>query len=92
MSNRFTNKFGKEITNDFDITVYFPYKGTRVRDYMDKKDNHYDIFFTKDPDEMLGFYKGNVGSAKITVRTSGLSVEDIGKIQKNLLEEYKTKS
>ena len=89
MSNRFTNKFGKEITNDFDITVYFPYKGTRVRDYMDKKDNHYDIFFTKDPDEMLGFYKGKGGSAEITVRTSGLSAEDIGKIQKDLILEYK---
>lgn len=91
MSNRFTNRFGKEITNDFDITIYFPYKGTKIRDYMDKKDNYYDIFFTKDPDEMLGFYKGKGGSAETTVRTSGISAEDISSIQKVLLEEYKNK-
>ena len=91
MSNRFTNSFGKGITNDFDITVYFPYKGTKVREYMNKKDNYYDIFFTKDPDEMLGFYKGRGGSAEITVRTSVLSAEDISKIQMDLLNEYKKK-
>lgn len=90
-SNKFTNRFGKEITNDFDITVYFPYKGTRVRDSMDKKSSDYDILFIKDPDEMLGFYKGRGGSAEITVRTSNLSAEDINKIQKDLLGEYKKK-
>ena len=88
-SNKFTNRFGREITNDFDITVYFPYKGTRIRTAIDQKDKNYDIFFTKDPDKMSGFYKGKGGSAEITVRTSALSSLDIEEVQKNLLTEYK---
>lgn len=90
-SNRFTNKFGKEITNDFDVTVYFPYKGTNIRDSMDVKSSDYDIYFTGNPDEMLGFYKGKNGSAEIAARTSNLSAEDIYKIQQDFLAEYKTK-
>lgn len=38
---------------------------------------------------MLGFYKGINGTAENVVRTSKLSSEDINKIQKELLSEYK---
>jgi radical SAM superfamily enzyme YgiQ (UPF0313 family) len=113
ISNKFTSRLGNEITNDFDITVYFPYKGTEIRntmlmdnnikngnDYINvgsdddnrkhgKQNKKYDIFFTKNPDEMVGFYKGKGGSAEITVRTSALSSSDISEIQRNLLAEYK---
>lgn len=88
-SNKFINKFGKEITNDFDITIYFPYKGTAIRDSIDKNNKDFDIYFTRNPDEMLGFYKGINGAAENVVRTSKLSSEEINKIQKELLNEYK---
>lgn len=90
-SNKFTNKLGKEITNDFDLTIYFPYKGTKIRDYIDSGKNEFDLFFTTNPDDMSGFYKGKGGSAEVTVRTSELSSEDIVKIQKELYIEYKKK-
>ncbi len=88
-SNKFINKFGKEITNDFDITIYFPYKGTAIRESIDKNNKDFDIYFTRNPDEMLGFYKGINGAAENVVRTSRLSSEEINKIQKELLDEYK---
>ena len=88
-ANKFNNKFGKQITNDFDITIYFPYKGTIIRDSIDKNNKDFDLYFTRNPDEMLGFYKGLNGTAEHVVRTSKLSSEDINKIQKELLREYK---
>ena len=91
LSNKFTNKFGKEVTNDFDITVYFPYKGTKIRSAMDKNSGEYDIYFSRDPDDLQGFYKGRGGSAEISVRTSLLDSGFIQKMQKELLTEYKSK-
>ncbi|RZD14257.1 MAG: B12-binding domain-containing radical SAM protein [Candidatus Acidulodesulfobacterium ferriphilum] len=91
LSNKFTNKFGKEVTNDFDITVYFPYKGTKIRSAMDKNSGEYDIYFSQNPDDLQGFYKGRGGSTEISVRTSLLDSGLIQKTQKELLTEYKRK-
>ena len=91
MSNKFTNSFGREITNDFDITVYFPYRGTKIRDSMDKNPGSYDISFTRNPEDLKGFYKGKGGEAEIAVRTSRLGSSLIQKIQRELLAEYKAR-
>lgn len=89
LGNKFTNRFGKTITNDFDITIYFPYKGTKIRDSIDKNLNEFDLFFTTNPDNLIGYYKGKKGDAEVSARTSFLSGEDIKKIQIELLSEYK---
>jgi hypothetical protein len=31
------------ITNDFDITIYYPYKGTKIRDSIDKGESTFDL-------------------------------------------------
>ncbi|MBI5177762.1 MAG: B12-binding domain-containing radical SAM protein [Nitrospinae bacterium] len=89
IGNRFRNKFGKEITNDFDLTIYFPYKGTQIRDSMDRNENKYDLILTQNPDTMSGFYKGKGGKAEVAVRTSKLSGGELEEIQRSLLAEFK---
>jgi anaerobic magnesium-protoporphyrin IX monomethyl ester cyclase len=87
LSNKFTNRFGHQVTNDFDTTIYFPYKGTKIRDSIDAGFNEFDLHFTTNPDDMSGFYKGKGGSAEAAVRTSGLDGEDIVKIQHDILKK-----
>jgi len=88
-SKRFVNSLGKEVSNDFDATIYFPYKGTQIRDSIDQKKNEFDLCFTNDPDSFNGFYKGKDGEAETTIRTSALSSNDIKTIQKDLLLKFK---
>ncbi|MBN1493448.1 MAG: B12-binding domain-containing radical SAM protein [Candidatus Omnitrophica bacterium] len=89
MNNRFINRFGRRITNDFDITIYFPYKGTRIRDDIDNGSQEYDLFLACDPDSMNGVYKGKCGASEATISTSSLRRDEIVSIQKELLAEFK---
>jgi len=88
---RFRNRFGKEVSNDFDVVIYFPYKGTQIRDSIDQNKNEFDLYFTSDPDSFNGFYKGKGGESETTIRTSALSGNDIKNIQKELLLKFKKK-
>lgn len=89
LSKKFLNKFGKQITNDFDLTIYFPYKGTAIRDSIDAKRNEFDLCFEKDPDLFYGFYKGKNGSAEAMVRTSALNCEEIVELKDKIFNKYK---
>ncbi|MFC1837747.1 B12-binding domain-containing radical SAM protein [Thermodesulfobacteriota bacterium] len=89
---RFKNRFRDTVSNDFDVTIYFPYKGTKIRDLIDAGSSKYDLLILEDPDVFEGYYKGKSGSAEALVRTSALSTENIIKIQKDLLKSYKQKT
>lgn len=54
---------------DFDLSVYFPYRGTEFRDNMPK----YDLSAEGDLDAALGYYKGKGGDAEVTLRTAALT-------------------
>jgi hypothetical protein len=90
MSNTFSNRFGNTITNDFDITIYFPYRGTTIRDAIDRKSGDFDLQINGDPDMIEGFYKGRKGNAQAIVRTSSLTSAEIARIQQDLLSEFKS--
>lgn len=89
MSGTFLNRMGQRVTNDFDVTVYFPYKGTKIRDSIDAGKSDYDLSLTCETETMLGVYKGKNGSSDVAVRTGALTAEDIQTIQKGLLTEFK---
>ncbi|MBF0439286.1 MAG: B12-binding domain-containing radical SAM protein [Magnetococcales bacterium] len=90
MSKRFKNAMGREISNDFDLTIFFPYKGTSIRNAMDHGSEALDLFFVGTPSDYAGFYKGKGGSSDTILRTSALSSEELIQIQKNLFNEFKS--
>jgi anaerobic magnesium-protoporphyrin IX monomethyl ester cyclase len=58
--------------DDFDVSIYYPYKGTQIADNIEK----YDLYI-KD-NETIGYYKGKCGSAECSVETSLLTNQEIG--------------
>lgn len=89
MSKRFKNTFGQEISNDFDMTIFFPYKGTAIRKGLDQGTGEFDLYFVGDSADYAGFYKGKGGASDTILRTSALSQEALILAQKTLLEEFK---
>lgn len=89
MSRRFKSHFGHECSNDFDLTVYFPYKGTRIRTSIDRDPGSFDLRLEGNPDRMNGVYKGRSGSSDIAVRTSMLSSKEIRELHDGLYAKYK---
>ena len=71
--------------DDFDLAIYYPYKGTRIRDRI----NEYDLFF--DEGSAIGYYKGKLGKAEAVVRTSALSAEEIENEKERIFKKYKAK-
>jgi radical SAM superfamily enzyme YgiQ (UPF0313 family) len=71
--------------DDFDLAIYYPYKGTRIRDRIDE----YDLFFNEG--DAVGYYKGKLGNAEAVVRTSALSAEEIKDEKEKIFKRYKRK-
>lgn len=69
--------------DDFDLTVYYPYKGTMIRDQLQQ----YDLFLEESPS--MGFYKGQGGSAESIIRTRTLSAEEIRNVKNKIFKSYK---
>ena len=90
-SKRFTSRLGKEITNDFDMTLFFPYKGTAIRRALDQGSGEFDLYFTKSADDAMGVYKGKDGMSDPVLRTTGLSQHELVTIQQELQNEFKPK-
>jgi len=67
----------------FDLVLYYPYKGTVIRDQIGK----YDIFL--DDTNTIGYYKGKGGRAESMVRTSALSAEEIENEKDRISKKYK---
>lgn len=70
--------------HDFDLSVYFPYRGTLIRDQI----SEYDMQVTGDLDAALGYYKGQSGAAEVVIRTAALSAEDIRSAKEYLYRRY----
>jgi len=71
--------------DDFDLAIYYPYKGTRIRNQI----GEYDLFF--DEGDAVGYYKGKLGNAEAVVRTSALSAEEIKNERERIFKRYKRK-
>lgn len=85
-----TEKFIRDTgIDDFQLAVYYPYKGTQIRDAIDRGDNSMDIEFEG---EGLGAYGQKGGSTEAVVRTSELSSEDLLRERDRLVNTYKPKS
>lgn len=57
--------------DDFDVAIYYPYKGTEIADNIEK----YDLFLENG--ETIGYYKGKGGYSECSVYTSALSTQEI---------------
>lgn len=75
--------------DDFQLAIYYPYKGTAIRDAIDKGRNEVDLQFNA---EGLGAYGQKGGSTEAVVRTKALSSEQLLEIRDRLVRQYKPKS
>ncbi len=77
-------------TFDFDCTVFFPYKGTRIGDAA-RNGGGYDIRprkgldWSKIDSNGYGAFKKKQGAADIVIETQGLSADRIGELQRSTL-------
>lgn len=75
--------------DDFQLAIYFPYRGTKIRDSIDMGINGMDLFVEA---EGLGAYGQKGGSTESTIRTKALSSEQLLKIRDELVKKYKPES
>lgn len=69
---------------DFDVTLYYPYKGTYIRDNI----SEFDIQLVEGLNDSVGFYKGKEGTAEAVVRTSTLSPEQLRDAKERIYHSY----
>jgi len=75
---------------DFDLTVFFPYKGTQIGDSV-RNGGGFDIrprrgmSWSEIDSNGYGAYKKKKGDADMVVETNGLTAERIGELQKETL-------
>lgn len=73
---------------DFQLSIYYPYKGTQIRDAIDKG-NKVDLYFEG---EGLGAYGQKGGSTECVVRTGALTKDDLIYHRDRLVKQYRPKS
>lgn len=69
---------------DFDLSLYFPYQGTYIRENLEE----FDLQVTGDLDVALGYYKGHAGAAEAVVRTVALSAEELKDAKERIYKAY----
>lgn len=74
---------------DTQVAVYYPYKGTQIRDAIDRKDSVVDLTFKG---EGLGAYGQKGGESEYVVGTSALTPEDLHAFRDQLIRKYRPKS
>src|SRR3990167_135340 len=74
---------------DFQLSIYYPYKGTQIRDAIDRGEEGFDLKFVG---EGLGAYGQKGGSTECVVRTKDLSVEDLLYQRDRIVKTYKPHS
>lgn len=74
--------------NDFDLTIYYPYEGTFIRDNI----QDFDLLLDRSLLQSFGFYKGKKGFAECCVATKGLSSNDILLEKNRIFHQYKNRS
>jgi len=82
---RAINEYGLD---DFQISIYYPYKGTQIRNSIDKGED-IDLIFLG---EGIGAHTQGKGCSEAMVRTSSLSSEDLLKVRDRLIKTYKPSS
>jgi len=88
---KYRTKYPKSFT--FDLTVFFPYKGTLIGDMARSGGYRFDIrprqgmTWSEIDGNGFGVYKKKSGAADIVIETSGLSAPRIKQIQEQTLEE-----
>lgn len=84
-----TEKFIRDSgIDDFQLSVYFPYKGTAIRAEIDSGAAQ-DIFMVSDG---LGAYGQHGGSTEATVATPAFTAAQLLKIRDSIVTKYKPKS
>ena len=82
-----TEKFIRDAKpDDFQLAIYYPYKGTQIRDAIERGDNKTDIRFEG---EGLGAYGQKGGSTEAVVRTSSLTSRELLAFRDYLVKTYK---
>ena len=89
----FIKKYREEYPNmfDFDLTVFFPYKGTVIGDACRVSKKAYDIkpryglTWSHIDGNGFGAYKKKQGASDIVIETSGLTADRIGELQEETL-------
>lgn len=85
-----TEKFIKEAElEDFQLSVYYPYKGTSIRDEIEEKGKSAGIYFER---EGLGAYGQGGGNTEAVVRTEALTSKELLKERDRLVNTYRPKS
>ncbi len=72
--------------DDFQCAVYYPYKGTQIRDAIDRGDVKNDLYVVG---EGIGAYGQKGGKTEAVVRTSALSSKDLLAFRDHLVSKYK---
>lgn len=75
--------------DDFQLAVYYPYKGTKIRDAIDRGEEGFDLQFEG---EGLGAYGQKGGSSEAVVRTKRYTSKELIQIRDDLVKKYKPKS
>src|SRR3990167_11264981 len=74
--------------DDFQLAIYYPYKGTQIRDAIDKGQN----MGIRIESEGLGAYGQKGGKTEAVIRTSQLSSQELLSERDRLVDTYKPKS
>jgi radical SAM superfamily enzyme YgiQ (UPF0313 family) len=77
--NRFTDRKGF----GFDLTIFYPYRFTYIREHMDE----FDLKFYSER-EQIGAYKKAGGESECCISTSNLSREDIIQQREMIIKDY----
>jgi len=75
--------------DDFQLSIYYPYKGTKLRDAIDRGEDNFDLSFSG---EGLGAYGQKGGSTESVVRTAALSSAELLAERDRLVRMYKPES
>ena len=75
--------------DDFQCAIYYPYKGTQIRDAIDRGDNSNDLIFQG---EGLGAYGQKGGNTEAVVRTGALTRDELMEFRNYLVGKYKPES
>ena len=74
---------------DVQVAIYYPYKGTQIRDAIDSGNSLVDLTFNG---EGLGAYGQKGGESEYVVRTEDLSSQDLKVFRDHLIRTYRPKS
>jgi len=79
--------------DDFQAAVYMPFKGTKIRDDIDKGENIDLKIITDTKDgEVSGMWGKKGGQTSYEVRTNALSQQDLQEFRDYLVDKYRPKS